>query len=676
MNQKLYKKILLALIACLLSTNLTFNLSSYTDLIKASLFIDFDRNMAKLDSQTSTLAEDLQSRKYTTDDCQVAVVGGGSGGFAAAVQSARNGVKTCLIEETDWLGGMLTSAGVSAIDGHPETASGIFKEIREKIIHHYYVRGEIEQMRLCKVSTLCFEPSIGNKVMLDLAKNTNNLTVYLDSKVKKVYREGNKILGVQFIQNNRKNFIAAAKVTIDATEFGDLMYVADIPFDLGIDPESTEPLALEAENCVQPLTYVAILKKQEVVQKDIKQPKNYDSENYSCLINDSTRKESSSHFDINHLLNYGKLPNDKLMLNIPSHSCGNDFHATAAEFDDKDREEVLDYAKDYTLGFVYYMQNELGIKNYKLYNEFKTKDKLAKTPYVRESRRLVGVKRIVEQDLTQLNDNGRPNLVNSSIAIGDYPIDLHYCTTGIGDVFKAVKPYQIPYEVLVPKEVDGFLAAEKNISVTHIVNGTTRLQPVVMSVGQAAGAAAAIAVQDNVEPRNISINKLQDKLIASNSNIFYFTDLDPAHFAYKDVIKLTINSVIKGNPDMSYKPNDTITKQQFLTLLARAFKLNETENIPEQLRSIGINLSNKFNTEFESALTYEELISLMSNELLPYLKAPVDAQPIPFRNLNNQTEYDIKLNQLLDKKIITTKHPSTKQVTRGEIAVILGRILN
>ena len=53
-----------------------------------------------------------------SSEYDVIVIGGSAGGTSAAIQSSRNGAKTLLIEETDWLGGMLTSAGVSAVDGN------------------------------------------------------------------------------------------------------------------------------------------------------------------------------------------------------------------------------------------------------------------------------------------------------------------------------------------------------------------------------------------------------------------------------------------------------------------------------------------------------------------------------------------------------------------------------
>jgi len=54
-------------------------------------------------------------------ECEVLVAGGGMGGVAAALAAARRGCRTCLIEETDWLGGQLSAQGVSALDEHTVT---------------------------------------------------------------------------------------------------------------------------------------------------------------------------------------------------------------------------------------------------------------------------------------------------------------------------------------------------------------------------------------------------------------------------------------------------------------------------------------------------------------------------------------------------------------------------
>ena len=72
-----------------------------------------------------------------TEKVDVLVAGGGASGVAAAIQAARMGMHVALVEETDWLGGMLTSAGVSAVDGNYKLPGGIWGEFKERLEKHY-----------------------------------------------------------------------------------------------------------------------------------------------------------------------------------------------------------------------------------------------------------------------------------------------------------------------------------------------------------------------------------------------------------------------------------------------------------------------------------------------------------------------------------------------------------
>ncbi|HRF19362.1 MAG TPA: FAD-dependent oxidoreductase, partial [Chitinophagaceae bacterium] len=67
----------------------------------------------------------------------VLVIGAGVGGTAAAIQSARLGAKTILVEPTTMLGGMLTAAGVSCTDGNDQLPSGMWEEFRQALYKHY-----------------------------------------------------------------------------------------------------------------------------------------------------------------------------------------------------------------------------------------------------------------------------------------------------------------------------------------------------------------------------------------------------------------------------------------------------------------------------------------------------------------------------------------------------------
>jgi NADPH-dependent 2,4-dienoyl-CoA reductase/sulfur reductase-like enzyme len=78
-----------------------------------------------------------QRRKVIRIETDILVIGGGAGGTAAAIQGARLGVKTILVEPTRMLGGMLTAAGVSCTDGNDQLPSGMWEEFRQALYKHY-----------------------------------------------------------------------------------------------------------------------------------------------------------------------------------------------------------------------------------------------------------------------------------------------------------------------------------------------------------------------------------------------------------------------------------------------------------------------------------------------------------------------------------------------------------
>ena len=92
----------------------------------------------------------------TTD---VLIIGGGASGTAAGIQAARMDVDAVIVEESTWLGGMLTAAGVSCIDGNSRMPSGFFGEFRDSIADLY---GGYDNLRTNWVADYSFEPSVGN----------------------------------------------------------------------------------------------------------------------------------------------------------------------------------------------------------------------------------------------------------------------------------------------------------------------------------------------------------------------------------------------------------------------------------------------------------------------------------------------------------------------------------
>ena len=132
------------------------------------------------------------------------------------------------------------------------------------------------------------------------------------------------------------------------------------------------------------------------------------------------------------------------------------------------------------------MQTELGMKNIGLADD-ELDGGMALIPYNREGRRVKG---LVRMNINHIKKPYDHTLYRTGISVGDYPVDHHHARYP-GKVpeieFPPIPAYSIPMGALIPENIDGLIVCEKGISVTNIVNGTTRLQPVVLLTGQAAG---------------------------------------------------------------------------------------------------------------------------------------------------------------------------------------------
>ena len=73
------------------------------------------------------------------------------------------------------------------------------------------------------------------------------------------------------------------------------------------------------------------------------------------------------------------------------------------------------------------------------------------------------------------------------------------------------------------------IVAEKSISVSNIINGTTRLQPMVMQIGQAAGALAALAVKENKSISEVSVREVQNAILDAKGYLLPYLDVAIDH---------------------------------------------------------------------------------------------------------------------------------------------------
>jgi hypothetical protein len=564
----------------------------------------------------------------------VLVIGGGASGVMAGIQAARLGVKVTIIEEEAWLGGMLTSAGVSAIDGNHHLPSGLWAEFKNALVKHY---GTATALQTGWVSQVMFEPQVGQQILSEMCSKEPNLDVLLGTRYTQIISQNNRWLIT--LAGNTSSTIQA-KIIIDATELGDVAALLGVKYDVGMDAQSTyqERVApQQANDIIQDLTYVAMLKDYHQVQKPVNPSADYRREDFICACEKlCPDKQMPRLWDCEKMKTYGKLQNDLYMINWPIH--GNDYYVNMVDMNAEQRKQAIIKAKEHTRNFVYFMQTELGWNTLGLADVFETKDSLPMIPYHRESRRIKGLARINMNHLEKPFTQAEP-LYRTGIAVGDYPIDQHHGKNSKAPdlYFVPVPSFNIPLGSLIPENVSNLIVAEKSISVSNLVNGASRLQPVVMEIGQAAGVLASLAVQNKVSPEKVSIRKVQNTLVNQKAYLMPYIDVSPEHPYFRAIQKIGATGILKGegknnkwSNETWFYPDSTVLLKDFLEGLKPYYPKLKLPTFTEselsyplsypQLTSIFIHISPKHQVNLPPTGTIQrgELAYLVDKVLNPF----------------------------------------------------------
>ncbi len=591
-------------------------------------------------------ASSLFAQTMQTD---VLVIGGGASGVSAGLQAGRLGVKTIITEPTTWLGGMITAAGVSAFDGNHNMPSGIFGEFRSQL---YKVYGGPAKVATGWVSMTQFEPHIGDSIFKKMVADVPALRVMFNHQFMKVMKKNNTIVGALFRNKTNNRTIAIyAKQVIDATELGDVFANAGVPYDLGMEASkiSGEDIGVEASNdIIQDITYTAILKDYGK-GKDctIVKPAGYDPREFDGACTDyyidKTRK--APNVDGKKMLDYGKLPNHKYMINWPGY--GNDIYLNVVELDEAARQKELVKAKEQTLRFVYFIQNQLGFKNLGFADdEFPTKDRFPLIPYYREGRRVKGLVRFNIKHIAN-PFGGDLHLNRTGIAVGDYPIDHHHRKNPSAPQhldFYPVPSFNIPLGALIPANFNGLIVAEKGISVSNIVNGTTRLQPSVVLIGQAAGTLAALSVKQSINAASVSVRAIQSSLLKSGAYIMPYFDVPLTHPDFLVAQRIGATDILKGkgvphnwaNQTFFYPDslvNTIILAKDLELIFKQPFIIKNEQLMIDDAMNIIVQLSTILSKEKSNAITKEKIKQQIGNEW----KETVALTRIQFAKLLDQT---------------------------------------
>jgi hypothetical protein len=505
------------------------------------------------------------------------------------------------------------------------------------------------------VSNVLFEPSVGNKILNEMVSREQNLKVWKESATNSVKKEHNKWFVT--IKTGNKTKRIEAKVLIDATELGDIAKLCGVKYDIGMESrtDTKESIAPEKKNnIVQDITYVAVLKDYGKYVT-IARPEGYDSTEFACACASPIcikPKEPNRLWSKDMMITYGKLPNNKYMINWPIE--GNDYYINLVEMTPAEREVALKYAKDYTIRFLYYLQKELGYKTLGLADdEYPTADKLPFIPYHRESRRIHGEVRFTLNDITEPY-NQPEKLYRTCIAVGDYPVDHHHTRYhGYEELpnlyFYPIPSYGLPLGTLIPKEVNNLVVAEKSISVSNLANGTTRLQPVVLQIGQAAGALAALSVKKQKDIREVSVRSVQNAILSAGGFLLPYLDVKVDNPLFKPYQRIGSTGILKGVGKHVDWSNQTWLRADTLLLTSELDGLKDV---------------------YPSAVFDTTKKTMTVNEALAVIKQIANSENISIKGDIVDLAHKIYSNYgLIDFNL-------NKEIKRGEIALLIDQLLD
>ncbi|MAT17814.1 MAG: FAD-dependent oxidoreductase [Leifsonia sp.] len=178
----------------------------------------------------------------------------------------------------------------------------------------------------------------------------------------------------------------------------------------------------------------------------------------------------------------------------------------------EDAARAMQSAREQSLAMLYWLQTEApradggaGLPGLRLRGDLgQGPDGLMMAPYIRESRRMLTVGRLTENELSIAASGQRgPFTTDDSVGVGMYRIDLHPTTGGDNYLDMESRPFEIPLGILIPQRMTNLLPAGKNVGTTHITNGALRLHPVEWNIGEAAGTLAAFCLDRAVGPRAV-----------------------------------------------------------------------------------------------------------------------------------------------------------------------------
>lgn len=566
----------------------------------------------------------------------VIVVGGEPEGVAAAVSAARKGAKTLLVNRHKDLGGLFTYGMLNFLDipqgEYGRTVSkGIFEE------WHKLVGGSSSfDIIKCKIA------------FLKLVKEEPQITLLTETVVLDSILKDNKVSEIKLRNKKQGIFYVKAKAFIDATQDGDFAAISDVPFYTG-----AEDIGMKDKSMA--VTLMIHLK--NVDWKKIKETAK--SKKFGeALVRDNVAWGFPK-------LHYNYIPVEKNTrlrgLNIVK--INDEYFINALQIfgvnglDEGSKKEAIEIGKKETRNVLKFLQKEFPGFEQAQIASFPTE------LYVRETRHIIAEYQLPMSDIWTNKDHW------DSIGIGAYPVDVQTITPyDTGYVLCDPKQYGIPFRSLVPKKVEGLLIVGRSAGYSSLAAGSARIVPTGMVTGEAAGVAAALAIENGVSFHEMSqnaqlIERLRSKLEDQGAFVNHFyTDYPYKDEWYDESIQTLINyGLVVGGYNNNLKVEDVVTIQNFIYLLKGAISRSSPNN--HNLKTKLEVILSKFTGNRNETIKLNEATSILSELLIE----------------ENTESSDLKL--LVDKNIIPDNiaekiSNENHELQRKEVYALLAAVID
>ncbi len=513
----------------------------------------------------------------------VVVYGGTPGGVASAVQAARMGRSVILIEPNGHLGGVIASGLGASDIGSRSTIGGFALEFFRRIYDYYldpavwrqetraaYVPRHPDTLTESFKAQWFFEPHVAEEVLRRLL-NEAGVDVVVAQRLNRedgVRKQDGRIREFQ----TEDGQVYQGSYFIDATYEGDLMAAAGVSYIVGREGESTYNEALagirflsatraahvspyvvagdpssgllpriaaqppgwegEGDHRVQAYNFRLCLTDDPENRVPVPKPEGYNPLEYEVVLRHLLANPTVALGKI--LFKLTPMPNRKTDSNntnlFSTDYVGKSYAWAEASY--AEREQIWKEHRTYDQGLLWFLANDprvpaamreavgqWGLPK----DEFADNGHWPRQLYVREARRMIGT-----HVMTQA-DTARRFRIPDPVALASYSLDSHLVSLFVdkqgtlrleGAFGEGASAYPVCYQALVPKRRDCLnLLVPVCLSASHVAYGSIRMEPVFMMLGQAAGAAAAIATESGAAVQDVPYDQLRAHLLAAGARL-------------------------------------------------------------------------------------------------------------------------------------------------------------